>query len=59
MLDDHPLAGRRRAREARRTVDDVEQLAQRHRRRSPQVRPLVPGRVRDHQLVGRGQERVQ
>ena len=59
VLDDHPLARRRRVGEPRGAIDDVEQLAERDRRRPPQVRPLVPGRVRDHQVVGRGQHRVE
>ena len=59
VLDDHPLPGRRHVREPRGAIDDVEQLAERDGRRSPQVRPLIAGRVRDHQVVGRGQHRVE
>ena len=50
-------AGRRVA--ADRAVDDVEQLADRHRGRARRVRALVVAGVGDDQPLGRGQQRVE
>ncbi len=52
-------AGRRAIGAARRRVDHVEQLADRHRRRAPDVGALVVAGVGDDQLVGRGEHGVE
>ena len=51
-----PAAGRR---VSRRVVERVEQLAERHRRRTDRPGPLVGAGVGDHQMLGRGEHRVE
>ena len=58
MLDDHLLT-RRRPRDARSPIDHVEQFTERHGRGMAQIRPLVPSRIRDHEVVSSGQDRVE